>query len=54
MTPKKGIPFFGNVITFQRIMIFLICLFYSTYNAIVYQFLQALKKIHSHSITFNS
>ena len=39
-----------NVITFQQIKLFCICLFYSMYNSIVYQYLQALMKIHSHSI----
>ena len=52
--PKKRYTHFKNVITFQRIKIFWICLFYSTYNSIIYQYLQALMKIHSHCITFNS
>ena len=53
MIQKQAYAFF-NVITFQQIKIFLIRSFYSTYNSIVDQYLQALMKIHSLSITFNS
>ena len=49
--PKKVIPIFK---TFQRIKIFWMRLFFSTHNSIVYQYLQALMKLRSHSITVNS